>query len=135
MSLSGKDIATLKSELTNDPLVREYSGMSAQVAAGDINTVIRPVDRDSVSISLMQAEVVGNEYVALSQAKRDAWRDILSADPEIKNTNMRNQIMEIWGAGTATRSNLAALQTKLVSRATELGIGKVKVGDIIQGRM
>jgi len=135
MSLSGKEIQTLRSELSDDPLTKGYSGMSDQEAADDINDVNRTVDRETVTSCQMQSEVVGTEHTALTQAKRDVWISILCDSVSIDNTNIRNQIKEIWGVGTATRSNLAALQTKTVSRATELGIGKVKIGDVQQGRM
>ena len=134
MALSGGEIQTLRTELQDDPLAKGYSAMTDEAVAIVMNGVTQSADKDTITAKEAQASVVGSEYLVLTDAQRDAWAAILSDDIDIKNTNIRNQIAEIWAAGTATRTNLVDLQTKSVSRAEELGIGTVKPGDVQIGR-
>jgi len=129
------DIAKLKTELTDDPLVRGYASMSDEAAANSLNnTIDRALNRTSISPGEMQSAVVGTEFVVLSAVKQRGWLAILSDSVDPNNANIIAQIAEIWVGGTTTRANLLALKTKTVSRGVELGLGNVKVGYVEQAR-
>lgn len=134
MALSSSHIQTIKNEFKNDPLARSYSGMSDHDAKDNLNTADRTVNRNVLSPGEAQVAVISSEYDSLAHAKRDLWQAILSDTIDINNTNIQTQITDIWTVGTTTRKNLDSLKTKLVSRAAELGVGIVKVGDVQQGR-
>lgn len=134
MSLSGAAIQTIKSELTDDPLSKDYSGMSDKEFSNSLNKIDRSINRNTLSPGKAQAAVILSEYNNLTQVQRDLWQAILSDSIDINNENIQTQISNIWADGI-TRNNLDNLKTIQVSRATELGIGKVKIGDVQQGRM
>jgi len=128
--------AILGPEVLLDPLGRGYADMTATEVAADMHLVNRAVDVETISAGKLQAAVVGTEYVALSAVARDAWIAILVAgDVDVSNENIRAQIAAIWVAGTVTRANLVALQTKTVDRCEELGLAFVYPGHIEQVRM
>lgn len=113
----------LKAELTNDPLAIGYSGMTVGQAAAALNdrTRARSVDRKFVDRNEVLAALVLGEYTTATAAQRN-WLDLIcSADVlDIRAPNIRNGFGVLFGAGTTTRTNLTALQTRLGSRAEEL---------------
>lgn len=129
------DYSILVPEIRDDPLGRGYAGMSAAEVAADLAVLRRSRDRETIGSGELQAAVDGGEYAALSDVKRAGWGAILAAGSvDVSNENIRAQITTIWAAGTATRSNLAALQTENISRAAELRLGRVRAGDVQMAR-
>lgn len=128
------NINALKTELDTDPLTRGYSGMTAEEAADSLNTVNRTKPQ-SVSSAEAQAAVVATEYLALADALRDLWLAILTTGTiDVNNANIVAQVREVWDVGTTTRTNLAALATRAVSRAEEIGLPRVKPGHVEEAR-
>ncbi|MHA2263678.1 MAG: hypothetical protein ACXAEN_14880 [Candidatus Thorarchaeota archaeon] len=129
MSLTDVQILELKIELTTDPAALGYDGTSNAQAA-DILNLVRDtitVDRRYISNEELLTAVIGTEFMALGAAEQRGWLAVMSLDQvPVANANIRGQILAIWGAGTATRTNLAALQTQDGSRAEQIwwqGIG------------
>ena len=99
------------------------------------------VTRDKTTLST--GEVFGvilnnrSEWLALSEAERQAVRDIISAYgdgiPVAAGAPARAVLVSIFG-GTTTVSQLAALIPEDVSRAANAGVGFVKTGNITFSR-
>ena len=86
-----------------------------------------PVTVQSVSTSALQNAVLASDYTGLTAAQQQLWLTIIVAGGghiDVSQTGIRNQIGSIFGAGTTTRANLLALQTRAGSRAEALfGLG------------
>ena len=120
------DYAILKPELSLDPLVRNYAGMTDQQAADSLNALNRTLDVETLPTSDIFEAIVLADYTALTAAQKTTLQIILSLGTvKVKGSNTRAALLSIFGAGTATRANLAALQVQLVSRAAELGLPRV----------
>lgn len=118
------NFATLTTEINTDPMALGYAGKNDAAIAGLLNAVGLSgeiVDRSTVTSAQIQEQVVGSEFAALSAVAQRLWLAILSIDVvPVKNANLRAQVLSVWAAGTTTRSNLAALQTKSATRAEVL---------------
>lgn len=129
------NIDLIVQELTNDPLTIGYSGMTDSEVADSLNTVNREINVSSVQGSELFEAADPTEVDALTADERQKFYAICSLDAiKVNSTNTRNALLAMFGVGSTTRTNLAALQKTTVSRATELGIGYVKVGHIIMAR-
>lgn len=120
--------AQVLTEITTDPAALGYANKSAGGQQDLINSdgsATAPVDRIFVSRLLFQSTVVYADYIALTDAERALWHAILLSDDgegvNVQDPDIRNQILGIWKAGTTTRTNVAAIQTKTGTRAEELG--------------
>ncbi len=124
------DYQKLKTELTTDPLVRGYSGMSDVVAATNLNTVNRVVHKLSMTGSEVLQNVVAIEYNALTAEKKEQFWGLLGIgvlDPWGKEADV---MIDIFGSGSATLTALNAARSMTVSRGVELGLGLIAVGDV-----
>lgn len=127
-ALNPTQLQTLRTELDTDPQTLGYAGKTNYQIALLLNEVGlsgETIDREFVMASELQGAVVGSEAILLLSPQRDLWAAFMSiaiADGTIPldNNNLRGQVLEVWGAGTTTRSNLAALQTRSASRAEVL---------------
>ncbi len=125
------DYKILRTELTTDPLVRGYSGMTDTQAATSLATVNRTINRTSVPAVEVIEALVASEYAALSTTLQNMVGLLISAGTiNPLGTNTRAIFAAAFGPATTTRANLIALETMLVSRAVELGLGYVSVGDV-----
>ena len=121
----------LVTELQTDPLTLGYASL---LAAGNdaavyalLNDKSGPgsgsIDREFVNAGTLQSNVVATEYLALTAAQRELWLSLMVASQgnvEVINNEVRNQIIEVWGPATTTRTNMSALQTRTGSRAEVL---------------
>lgn len=127
------DLVALRNELETDPNSYGYAGPYAEGDNGTLCVLLNEVragitvDVPTLTAAQMQAAVVGSEFGALADVKQRAWQCVLACgEIPVDNSNIRAQVSSIWGAGTTTRSNLVALQTRTGSRAEELfGAGTV----------
>lgn len=133
----------LKAELINDPLGRNYAGMQPDAAAASLNTVNRTVDRDVIPAWEVAGAIVWTEYTSTNMtanARSYVQTLVAGGTVNVKNANVRAAISAIFPAsgGSAmplTRANMIALQTKTISRADELGLGRqVEAIDVIRAR-
>lgn len=131
------DPAALKAECVADSTAL---GLAAPFAAGSLNSVaallnatkaaIR-VDRDYVASYEVFEAIVSSEWTALSAANKQLLQTLLACNPVYaKGPNTRAAFLAIFAAGTATRTNLAALQTRDGSRAEQLFGRLVTVADV-----
>ena len=163
------NIALLATELSTDPLVRGYSGMSDAAAAVSLNGIDREgaASADAIrSYCLLEKKggmsLLGRiSVIAESAVASDPFGDGISVTLEhITNARAMLHIMENasnfslnlndsrfdvivndMAAGTgckaiqpADKTAIQALSQNLQSRATELGIGFVRPGDVQQAR-
>ena len=122
-------LSILNTELLTDPHVLGYS---TAITRGDHNTLADLLNRvaasNSVSIGTiyaidMQQSIVPGEYAVLSGGQRDMWNAIITTAVtgiQISNTILRSQVAFVWSAGTTSRTNLLALDTRIGSRAEVL---------------
>lgn len=127
------DLLQLKTELETDPSGLGYAGPWAAGDNGTLTAILNEI-RPGITVEIAEADpqsvqacVVASEYAAISDVQRRAWGCIVGLPTiPVKNAAIRAQILAIWAAGTATRANLAALQTRPGSRAEQLfGAGTV----------
>mgnify|MGYP001601436496 FL=1 len=127
-------LSALRVELLTDPASLGYTsyvsngtfsiltGMVNSVSA-NAHTVTSAVTVGIVQAQALQIAVVAAEYLALSAGHQALWNSILTAGTigiSISNTVLRQQVTTVWSAGTTTRGNLAALQTRPCSRGEAL---------------
>ncbi len=126
-------IEILRTELTTDPLVRGYAGMTTAQKITSLNAVDRTLAVDTVTGAEIYNAVNQAEFDALSAVEMAQVDRITALGDEISvadSGRARNTLLSLFAGGTTTRTNLAALKTRAVSRAVELGIGIVGVGFI-----
>lgn len=125
------DYTVLATEISTDPLVRGYSGMTDAQIAEDINTVYRTCRRDYIFGWEGFNATDDVEYGALTDAQKSSW-DALCAIEQIDVTSgvAKSREAELFGPGTTTRSNLLALRDPPCSRGEELGLGFVLTSDV-----
>ncbi len=127
--------STLRAELLTDPAALGYAGKTAAQVVTLMNTVNQAVERDIVPSWEVLEATVPSEYAALSAAEKTRYQLFVGAGSvNVKGTNTRTAFGTMFGAGTATRTNLVALQTQLQSRAAVLGLGAVTERDVTIAR-
>lgn len=92
----------------------------------------RTVPRTLIPTWEMREAIVRTEYAALATADRQWLGEIVLSGENVTAGpgNIRTGLLAIFAAGSTTRTNLNALQTRIVSRAEELGLGTVTPGDV-----
>lgn len=134
------NIAALKAELAaGHPGPASTPGNVAynadhELAAVQINEVNRTKDRTSMSGSEVLNAIDTAEYNLLAPEDKDrVWQVIHlgTINPfGVEETLMKS----IFGSGSTTIATLANLRKDDVSRAVELGLGKVRAGTIREAR-
>ena len=114
----------LKTELTDDPLARGYSGMTDQQAADDLNTVYRTRNRTSMtgdevfqaleSQSVWESRTPDQRIEFLSLCARDSIDPFASANVDV--------VISVFGAPAPgnTTENLQVNRVENITRAVEL---------------
>jgi len=129
------DLAALKSEITQDPQALGYSGKGDEACANLLNTPNRTINRESIDGGTLAAALVAAEYAALTGMQRQ-FVDLVAGAVSIPWTaNLKTQLGSIFGAGTTTRTNMLALQSRPGSRGEELGFGLVTPSDVAKARL
>lgn len=129
-------LAALRDELTVDPETIGYTGDDD----GDL-ALLMAVDRSVEKATLTSSEIFESidreEYEALSPLQQEQVRVVLSLGDNIQissGTKARAWLLDAFVALTATRAALQSVATKTVSRAEELGLGSVHLGDVQNAR-
>lgn len=126
--------SVLQIELTDDPLTRGYSGMNDTVAAADLNSIYRERNKTSMTASAVMQAIVKADFNGLPDADKQLVWDILHIG-DINPFGIEAALfIDVFGGGSTTITNLAALRKIDISRANELGLGTVKVGHIEEAR-
>jgi len=109
--------------------------MSDEEATSDLNTVYRTRTVETVPGSAIFNATDDTEYGSLTDTEKDRWLALCAVlEINVASGVAKALEAEIFGPGTTTRSNLAALKIENISRAVELDFGVVKVGDIEYAR-
>lgn len=121
--------AVLTSELVDDPESLGYASMTDEEATVSLNGLTRVRNVVSVSGQDIFEAVVPTEYNALTADQKALLLGIIGMGEILVNgTNTKAALLAMFGVLSTTRTNLAALQIEAISRAMELGLGRVKVG-------
>ncbi len=126
----------LKTELSVDTLERGYLNMTDEQIVIDLNTEYRTKDRETIETWEVFEATVRSEYNSLNNVNKQLYQTILSMGSiNIMGGNTRTSLASMFGSGTATRSNLMALQEQFISRAVDLGIrSPVRLNHVIAAR-
>ena len=129
-------IAALKAEITTDPLARGYSGMTDQQVVDSLHVQDRSQNLASLTGDVMFQQTDATEFAALTDVKKQLWLAMCGRS-DIDPFAPANVAFVQWvfGAGSATITALSAARKTTVDRATELGLGLVRVGEVQQARM
>lgn len=117
-------------EINLDPLGRGYGSMTAEQVAADLNTEYRNRFLQRVAGSELFEGIEGADWVGISESDRTLVLQILSLGDVNPQGNARTLLVGIFGGGSQTISNMAALATEVVSRSEELGLGRVNTGAV-----
>jgi hypothetical protein len=127
-------IQILNEELTNDPLGRGYSGMNDAEAAADLNTVYRTQNVESMEATVIANVIDKTQWDGLSDTDKDIIWNLLHMGTLNPWGIEADIFVDVFGAGSATITALAALRVEDISRAAELGLGEVSEGDVQKAR-
>lgn len=125
----------LRAELdAGHPDTGPYSSNDAQ-AADELNAVNRTVTVQRVPGSDIFNQTDDVEYAALLEEDKNRWLAVCAVlAVDVASGVARAEEAAIFGPGTTTRSNLAALKTQPASRAVEIDLGYVRAGDVTYAR-
>lgn len=136
MPFTNADLLVIKSELTSDPLVFGYVVPPAidDVGNADKLNLVRStiqIDREAIPITEIMVQIDRDEYAALSAADR-AWLQMISQTETVNpktGGEVREGLLQLFGAATETRAHLLAIVTESASRINQL----YKQGVLSQG--
>lgn len=118
------DYAALNTEITIDPESLGYAFLitdgNDQGIADLLNAVSSswPIERDLIEAYEVIDATDAGDWTALTAAERVRYQTITGAGQiNVKSTNVRAAFGAMFGAGTTTRANLLALQSRNGSRA------------------
>jgi hypothetical protein len=127
----------LADELNTDPLARGYSGMTDAQAADDLNIVNRANWVDLTSSQIFET-ISASEFQSLNQVGQGRVDRILGLGADIKTapgSQARNELIAVFGGGSATITSLATVANQQRSRADELGLGFIFEGHVANARL
>ncbi len=128
-------VRTIRAEITDDPLLLGYTGMTDQEVTDSLNALTRERAVESLSSADIYDAIDPTEYTVLSSTEKAMLSDIFSLSEVRVQGNTRDVIVGIFPGGGTTLTNLTALLTTPISRATELSVGVVKIGHVIEARV
>ena len=127
-------IDTIATELTDDLLARGYAGMSDAAAAEDLNTVYRTRTRATVTATEVYQAIDQAEWAGLTAAQQTEIWNILHLGTFTPGGREQSRFVAIFGGGSDTITALAGVKNEDISRAEELGVPDVRVGEVIEAR-
>lgn len=112
-----------------------YTGLSNQAAADSLNNANIAVDVETIGgVDIFEATTQA-DYTALSANQKSLYHAIIGMENiRVKGSNTRAALLAMFGAGTQTRTNLAALQTTVISRSVQLGLPRVGAHHVAYAR-
>jgi hypothetical protein len=138
MARSPADLAAIKAELTNDPLTLGLTLLAAddEANANKLNAISAEiqVDRESIPVSEVVKAIDADEFIALSAAQRD-YVGLITNGGSVNPKNggeVREALLQFFGANSETRASLTLLLTESASRITQLfKAGTLQAGGIV----
>ena len=129
------DYQALCAELQVDPLDRNYAGMTDAGVLADLLSEYRMATVATVDGQAIFEAVTRADYLALEAGSRSLLHAVIGmGNVRIDGRNTRAALLGMFGPTTETRTNLSALQTRPCSRASELGLGNVKLAHVHRAR-
>lgn len=124
----------LEDEISGDPLGRGYSGMDDVALLTSLNTADRSRNRTSMTGREVKVSVNVTEYNLLSDAKKQQFIELTASNDlgdldsglDLFGTD-RDILIDIFGGGSTTVSNLATARVETISRGVEIGFGEVTI--------
>ena len=110
--------------MKNDPLNRAYASKTDAQLYTSLSTKDRPFERPSMIGPQIFNAIVDGEFTALTATQAQRVRDVfgLSGDIDIRTgTNARNVLINAFGPGTVTRTNLQTIVSQPIARMEEIG--------------
>lgn len=104
------------------------------LAADQLNTANRTVDRSVLTGDDLFTATVAAEFAALTDHKQAVWISFCSKDINPFASANVAFVQWVFGAGSATVTALAVIRTETKSRAFELDFGVVREGDVEYAR-
>jgi uncharacterized phosphosugar-binding protein len=133
--LTPDERAILATELSNDPLGRGYAAMSNAEVVDSLRNVL---DRSRTRSRMDSSEVFQAIDIAEFNAKTDLQQRNVMAVLSFGSVNPQGKeaalFTNIFGAGSATITALAAARLESISRSVELGIPNVYEMDVVAVR-
>lgn len=141
MPFTNVDLLAIKAELNNNPLSLSGYALLSNSANDEANAnslnLVRvqcQVDRESIPVSDVVKAIDADEFIALSQPQRDYVALITSGgsvNPKAGG-EVREALLQFFGAPTETRASLTLLLTESASRITQLfKAGTLSVGGLV----
>ena len=128
------DYRKLKAEIETDPLSEGYASMTDEQICASLNAETRSAHVAILTPTEIINAIVYSEWTAKTAAQQQVIWNLLGMG-QINPWGIEASIFTtVFGAGSATIAALAALRVKKISRAEELGIGRVEVGHLIDAR-
>lgn len=132
------DYQALKNEINTDPKELGYEGKSPQEIANLMNTI--GLSEETVNAGVLEAYKIvnaleANEVAALTSAQRELLNLIISAGQvDASNSKIQAFFLNLFGAGTTTRTNLIAVSIRSASRAEVLSFPSMRSWFIIRAQ-
>ncbi len=128
------DIAALSAELAaGHPDTGTYDADDA-IAAGQLNAVNRTTNKASMSGSEVFNAINLTEWNALLGDDQQLVWDVVHLGTVNPFGVEQTLMVGVFGGGSATITALKAARVNNVSRATELGFGAIRSGDVQRAR-
>ena len=145
-------IQTIKTELDTDPLGLAYSGMDDSAAAASLNEKTRSKLEPIGSAELLAWSANNARLQKIKTAAESGVDDtiksvaqaahlMITRDGTTLDLNLADRVALLdalvsYSVLTADdKTSLESLATVAISRGEELGVGLVRVGDVIQARL
>lgn len=138
MAFTNADLLAIKSELQNNPLALSpgYLALTAENDEANANALnlVRTetaIDRESIHVSEIAKAIDRDEFNAASAADRQ-YIEMVTSGGDVNpkaGSEVREGLLQIFGAGTESRTSLNALLTEPASRINHL----YKAGTLSQG--
>ena len=129
------DIAALKAELiSGHPGTGAYNADDA-LAADELNAVNRTRPLSSMTGSEVINAVDATEWAALTDAQQQKVWDIVHLGEVNPFGVEATLLIGVFGGGSDTITALAAARLEDISRAVELGFGRIRTGDVQRARV
>ena len=124
------NINILKTETTEDPLGRGYSGMTDKQVADDQNIINRTTNKTILTGTEIINAIDKAEFNALSASSKALIWNIVHIDGGVNPFGLEAELFQDVFGASITITNLQALRVNNVSRGIELGIGTIFIADI-----
>lgn len=122
----------LKTELEGvHPVTGTYS-IDNIIATQEMNTRNITIIRDNMTGSEVMDATDPTEYNSLTAAQKDQWLALCAVDNIDPGTGKLGVaiVTDIFPPGSITLNNLQLARQRTISRAEQLGLGLVRVGDV-----